>query len=49
LFVPFHVYTNVVRNKTGSSFVTILEAFMEYYVYLMVRFVSKEGKRSAPS
>ena len=22
---------------------------MEYYVYLMVRFVSKEGKRSAPS
>ena len=26
-----------------------LKAFVEYYVYVIVRFVNEEGKKSAPS
>ncbi|KAL9978277.1 hypothetical protein ACROYT_G015776 [Oculina patagonica] len=41
--------TKVIRNKTEFTLLTHLEAFVEYYIYFMVRFVSKEGVRTAPS
>ncbi|KAL9978321.1 hypothetical protein ACROYT_G015821 [Oculina patagonica] len=41
--------TKVISNKTEFTLLTQLEAFVEYYIYLMVRFVSEEGVRTAAS
>ena len=52
LFVALPLQTKVISIKNSSTEVTLLKrlkAFMEYYVYIIVRFVNEEGKKSAPS
>jgi len=52
LFVSFPLKTKVISIENNSQEATLLKrlkAFMEYYVYVKVRFVNEKGKKSAPS